>query len=251
MEEIWRPVKGYEGIYEVSNIGNVRSLSRKDSRGRFHKGRYISTRVNPHTGYPVAHLCLDGEKKLREVHRLVAEAFIPNPENKREVDHINTIRNDNRVENLRWVTSRENKYNPITNKRMSEWQSDGKSPALGRTLSKEHYQKLKDGLDKWRGENGEPFTGRKHSEETKRKIRESCREQLDSGRRKPRSGAMHHFSKPVCQYTLDGEYIKSYVSIIDAVRATNGDKSGIQKCCVGKGKTSGGYLWEFAKEVVQ
>lgn len=248
MEEVWLPVNGYEGIYEVSNIGRVRSVSRKDSYGRFHKSQYKSTRVNPRTGYPVVHLAKDGEKKLREVHRLVAEAFIPNPENKREVDHINTIRVDNRVENLRWVTSSENKYNPITNKRMSDWQSNGKSQMCGQKITEEHYKKLKTGLDKWKTENGFPFSGKKHNEETKQKIRESMFAQIKNG---DRANIAKPYRKKVNQYSLDGKFIQSFDTIEEAIKQTNGSRTGIYRCCHGKGKTSGGYLWKFQKEVVQ
>ena len=117
MEE-WRDIVGYEGLYQVSNQGRVRSLDREVKR----KGNSICTlkgKIKKNTigkkGYLYTYLTdKNGNTKSIFTHRLVAQAFISNPENKPEIDHINGIRNDNRVENLRWVTKEENMNNPLT-----------------------------------------------------------------------------------------------------------------------------------------
>lgn len=112
--EQWKPVVGYEGLYEVSSLGRVRSLARTAShwRGRTRTvpARILSTPLAGHAkwgGYPVAHLCKEGVAKMIYVHRLVAAAFI-GPTGDLEVNHINGIKTDNRPENLELVTSREN-----------------------------------------------------------------------------------------------------------------------------------------------
>ena len=106
--EIWKPVVGYEGLYEVSNLGNVRSLNYNHTN----KPKLLKQDLCKNNNLRVT--LYNRTKKRFLVHRIVAEAFMPNPYNKPEIDHINTIRTDNRVENLRWVTHTENMNNPIT-----------------------------------------------------------------------------------------------------------------------------------------
>lgn len=126
MNEIWKPIEGFEGYYEVSNLGRVRSLDRiilrhYKSRDKFvkWKGRIMALHLR-RDGYPFVDLYKSHKRHEFVVHRLVAMAFVPNPNNRPEVDHINTIRTDARACNLRWVNRSENNLNPVTNQRMSE-----------------------------------------------------------------------------------------------------------------------------------
>lgn len=116
MEEIWKDIKGYEGLYQVSNLGRVKSLERKtrfDNQTKIIQTSFLSNRIGKR-GYVVVSLFKNNKGKTIPIHRLIADAFIPNPENKPCIDHINTIRTDNRIENLHWVTSKENSNNPLT-----------------------------------------------------------------------------------------------------------------------------------------
>lgn len=119
--EKWLPLVGYEDYYQASNMGRIKSLWNGRSRiigGCLDEDGYIKmTLTNP-----------DRSQNTYRRARLIALTWIPNPENKPEIDHINTVRTDDRVENLRWATSSENQRNPETLRHMSEWQK-GKTKA--------------------------------------------------------------------------------------------------------------------------
>lgn len=114
--EIWKPVKGFEGLYEVSNLGNVRSVDRYVMNGNrccLLKGKPKKPYPNS-MGYLRAKLHKNGQGKKYFVHRLVAETFIPNPNNLPCIDHIDRNYLNNSTDNLRWCTQKENCNNPLT-----------------------------------------------------------------------------------------------------------------------------------------
>lgn len=121
-EEMWKDIKDYEGLYQVSSYGRVRSLDRihtyvkhyagKDVIATHHfKGRILSTGHS--SGYLSVVLAKDGSTKTFLVHRLVAQAFIPNPENKPQVNHTNGDHQKNDVDNLEWSTEKENQQHAV------------------------------------------------------------------------------------------------------------------------------------------
>lgn len=115
MEEVWKPVPGYEGLYEVSNLGNVRSLARVDAQGGNRRQRMLKPSRMDVRGHRGIKLRRDGAVKSRYVHQLVLEAFIgPRPDGM-EACHWNDIPDDNRLENLRWATKSANRHDCVRN----------------------------------------------------------------------------------------------------------------------------------------
>lgn len=122
--EIWKQIEGYKPIYQVSNLGRVRSLERitNDNGGLFHrKERFLKLNTNP-LGYVIIYLYdIKGKKRTIPLHQIVAKTFIPNPENKPEIDHIDGNKLNNSTYNLRWVTHKENCSNPLTSKKQKDF----------------------------------------------------------------------------------------------------------------------------------
>ena len=119
--ENWLPVEGYEGIYEISDLGRVRSLGNDKTR----KTKILKPHDNGH-GYVTVTLYKDGKTKMVLVHRLVATTFVPNIFSLNEVNHINEVKTDNRESNLMWCEHRENINWGTHNQRMSETNTNGK-----------------------------------------------------------------------------------------------------------------------------
>lgn len=94
--EIWKDITGYEGLYACSNLGRIK------------KGLKIRKTQITNRGYERVNLCKNGAVRRFSMHQIVAKTFIPNPDNKKQVNHLNGIRNDNRSENLEWCTQSEN-----------------------------------------------------------------------------------------------------------------------------------------------
>lgn len=108
--ENWKDIPSYEGYYQVSDLGNVRSLNRQVARSnRIMKlaGRLLTLSTDK-DGYQICRLCKESHIKAFKVHRLVAQAFIPNVQNKPQVNHLDGVKANNHVENLEWCTISEN-----------------------------------------------------------------------------------------------------------------------------------------------
>ena len=134
MEEIWKDIKGYENMYQISNIGQVKSLEhnvqQKNRWGqtisRIQKSRLMKIHINKN-GYFRVVLHKNGIEKNYSVHRLVYEAFVGEIPDGMQVNHINEIKTDNRVVNLNLMTPKENSNWGTRNERVSEKQTNGKN----------------------------------------------------------------------------------------------------------------------------
>ena len=142
-EEIWRPVVGYEGLYEVSSYGRVRSLDRYINNNSFRKGKILKFSTN-RRGYLKAHLSLNNKVKTYLVHRIVAISFIPNPDNLPEVNHKDEDKTNNSVDNLEWCNR---SYNINYGTRMDKVRNTAIKNGYWTGLSEEEYKK------KWYQEN--------------------------------------------------------------------------------------------------
>lgn len=115
--EVWQDIKDYEGYYQVSNVGGVRALERivayKGTGPRKRSSKILKMYPDP-GGYLNVRLCKGGKTKNLRVHRLVAQAFIDNPNDYPVVNHLNATTNDNRVENLAWCTIQQNNHHTIS-----------------------------------------------------------------------------------------------------------------------------------------
>ena len=120
--EVWKDVAGYEGVYQVSNKGNVRSVARKDSIGRKCGGRMLKPGYDK-DGYLRVNIYKNGKQKTRFIHRLVAGAFVPNPNGYSEINHRDENKVNNYANNLEWCTREYNNNHGTRSERSSQARS--------------------------------------------------------------------------------------------------------------------------------
>ena len=164
-EIIWKDIPGYEGLYKVSNTGKIFSVV---------TNRELSV-IQKKDGYTCISLCdKDHNKKQYRIHQLVAKAFIPNPNNLPMINHKNEIKNDNRVENLEWVTAQQNSSYGSRPERVSE-------KLKGVPKSKEFIEKrlatMKEKLSKMTKEERQAMFGRTWSDDRRRDFAISHRKE--------------------------------------------------------------------------
>lgn len=208
-EEKWLPIPEYEEKYHISDIGRVKSLNYRHTR----KELILSPGKSDKYGHLFVLLYKDGKGHYKKVHQLVAQSFIPNPENKPFIDHIDGNPMNNCVWNLKWCTHKENMNNPITREKLSDIY-----------FSEERRKKISDAN---KGHKNAMY-GKHHSDETKQKISDA------------------HTKKSVVQLYKD-KIIKIYNSLI-AVEKDGFHVGAVCKCCQGKQKSHKGFNWMYLSD---
>lgn len=241
--EIWKDIEGYEGLYQVSNMGMVKSLNYKCSG----KEKILKPSKNI---YMRLVLRKDGKGKCVLVHRLVASAFIPNdnPTEKTEIKHIDENPSNNHFLNLEWCSHIENLNYGTRNKKISDskkeyFKDKENHPMYGKHHSEEAKQKI-----------SQAIKGKHRSEETKQKISQALKGKYVGENhwgygRKRGVEFISKISKPILQYTKDMVFIREWDSARQVEKELNINHSHISKCCQGKQKTCGGFIWRY-KDIV-
>ena len=246
MEEIWKDIRGFEGLYQVSNMGRVRSLDRtlpdKNGRLRHKKGMILKDCLNKERGYYRVSLS-DGQRNFShfEVHRLVALHFVEGYKPGLVVNHINEIKTDNRAENLEWCTYQYNlNYSDVIAwKRKPVYQYD----MAGNFVS---VHKCCAEVEKLYGTYIGAMAHIMYESKTgvwngyRWSFDQRTKEQWQKIARKYKSSR-----KPVAQLSEEGEEIARYNTMSLAADAMGVTVSAISRCCIGKSSHAAGFKWKI------
>lgn len=252
MKEIWKDIKGYEGLYQVSNMGRVKSLKRISLDGRRIEEKILKYKRAGRGQYQCVRLYKNNTSKYKTIHRLVAEAFVPNPNNLPQVNHKDENSKNNIYSNLEWCTGKYNVNYGTRNLRMKE-----------KTNYKLLTEKLKKKVLKYDLNYNLVDFYESMTEAAKKNnvsignISSCCNKKYKSvGNYIYRFDGDNDFSniinyknknkKIISQYSLNGNFIKQYDSPLDAAIQNNyKSPSSIYNCCLGNNKTAYGYKWRY------
>lgn len=251
MKEIWKDIEGYEGLYQVSNLGNIKSCY-----SRRYKSEPIMKLVTHHTGYLVVTLCKNGKRRQCRVHTLVAKAFIPNPNNYPIVNHIDGNKANNHSLNLEWTTYKANTNHAIsiglmnpkdTPKRMGKANLFSK-PVIQYDLSG-NFVKLWDcQSDAARSFGCDPRSISAAVDNSHKTCMGFMWRSFDEGNQIPKHiepTESHRVQRPIYQCSLDGTIIKVWSGLYEIDKQSPYDRHAVSDCVRGKRKAYKDYLWRF------
>jgi len=257
-QELLKWIEGYEGLYIITSYGRVFSVIKRDRYSRIMGGGEVKQQLTgSQRDYRFVVLYKNGKGKQFYVHQLVAKAFIPNPDNKPQVDHIDNNKENNNVSNLKWVTQKENMNNTITRARMLNESYKyisqvGEENPFSRKVA---VYDLNDNFVGVYGSGGQAIralglpkntdvgrVARGERPQTHGYVFKYLSEQKMKIQKRPKNAFL---KKKIQQLDLEGNVVAEYESIQAAYRATGFHYTNIGKAANGILKTFKGYKWRF------
>jgi len=261
--EIWKDIPGYEGFYQCSNMGRIKSVDRiikfKRPQDRFERNQFLKgtiIKMSMYGQYYICHLKRNSKSKAIKVHRVICAIFHPNPDNLPEVNHINEVKTDNRAVNLEWCTRVYNANwgtaiqrakikranNPLIYSPVCQYDLDGNFISEYKSITEAERETgiLSSNISgvcllKRSTSAGGYIWTYSGDNETLQKILQRRNKPIPS------------VQKSVCQYSFEGRYIKTFSSIKEASCEVGISCDLIVNCCNHKGyqRTAAGFKWEY------
>ena len=246
MKEVWKPVPGYENLYEISDHGRVKSLAKdvKFNGCIRHQKEIIMSPQKDMFGYFKVQLHKDGIMKTCKIHRLVAEAFIPNPEHYRCINHKDEVKTNNHVSNLEWCTHKynsnygtgKNRGSEKRKKKVAQYDLNGKFVATYNSIGDASMQTglCSNGI-------GQCCSKNKKYSTVGGFIWKFVTD--DSQITLP-------IDKRIVKISQQGKLVSLYKNITDAAQQNNILRTSIANCLAGRSLSAGGFKWKYKRELL-